>query len=158
MSPSIPEVAGLVLFLLACYGVAWFGARFRPDAWYGRLAKPAWTPPNWIFAPVWSVLYTAMAVAGWLVWREAGVAGVLGPLGLFALQLALNGIWTWLFFGLHRPDWALADIVALWVAIVVTEVSFWTVSPQAGALLLPYLVWVTFAGLLNVEIWRLNRG
>jgi len=98
-----------------------------------------------------------MAVAGWLVWREAGLAGALSPLGLFAAQLALNGIWSWLFFGLQRPDLAFVDIVALWLAIAATVATFGDVSMVAAWVMLPYLAWVSFALLLNLSIWRLNR-
>jgi tryptophan-rich sensory protein len=151
------EGLALTGFLLVCAGVAWFGARFRPGEWYGRLAKPSWTPPNRLFAPVWIVLYATMAVAAWMVWRDAGMPAAAVPLGLFAAQLALNGIWSWLFFGLRRPDLALADVVALWFAIAVTIVAFHAISTAAGIMLLPYLLWVSFALLLNVSIWRLNR-
>lgn len=154
---SLEQGAGLMVFLLVCYGVAWFGARFRPGAWYVKLEKPPWTPPNRIFAPVWIVLYAMMAVAGWLVWKAGKSSGTETPLLLFATQLFLNGIWSWLFFGLHRPDLAFADIVALWLAIVATIASVWDVSAIAGMLLLPYLAWVSFALFLNLSIWQLNR-
>jgi tryptophan-rich sensory protein len=119
--------------------------------------KPSWTPPNRLFAPVWIVLYATMAVAAWMVWRDAELFGAALPLSLFAVQLFLNGIWSWLFFGLHRPDLAFADIIALWFAIVATILAFQDVSMTAGALLLPYLIWVSFALLLNFSISRLNR-
>lgn len=158
MSPiSLEQGAELLFFLLVCYGVAWFGAHFKPGAWYARLQKPSWTPPNRLFAPVWIVLYTMMAVAGWLVWKAGELSGTETPLVLFAVQLFLNGIWSWLFFGLHRPDLAFADIVALWLAIAATIVSFWDVSAIAGMLLLPYFAWVSFALVLNLSIWRSNR-
>ena len=166
----------LGLFLLACFGVAAFAAQFAPGAWYADLEKPSWNPPAWVFAPVWTVLYALMAVAGWLVWRSGARAGVgergrpgRAPdrgaaaggarrlaLGAFALQLALNGAWSWLFFGLHLPGVALAEIVVLWCAIVATAVLFWRVRPVAGALLVPYVAWVGFAAALNFALWRLN--
>jgi tryptophan-rich sensory protein len=149
----------LVLFLLICFGVAAFGGQFAPGAWYAALDKPAWNPPSWVFAPVWTVLYALMAVAGWLVWRAREPVGTSGPaLGAFALQLVLNGAWSWLFFGLHLPGLAFAEIVALWMAILLTVVLFWRVRPLAGALLLPYLAWVAFAAVLNLALWRLNAG
>jgi tryptophan-rich sensory protein len=95
-------------------------------------------------------------VAAWLVWKERLGQRALLPLALFGAQLVLNGLWSWLFFGLRRPDLALADIVALWLAIAATTVAFWGVRPVAGALLLPYLAWVTFATALNADIWRRN--
>lgn len=158
----------LVVFLLICFGVAAFGGQFTPGEWYVGLEKPAWNPPSWVFAPVWTALYALMAVAGWLVWRAEDPAGAStaaprrgmsvrrAALGFFALQLALNGAWSWLFFGLHRPGIALAEIVALWMAILGTVVLFWRLRPLAGALLLPYLAWVAFAAALNAALWRLN--
>ncbi len=157
------SVLVLVLFLVACFAVAAFGGQFAPGAWYAGLAKPAWNPPSWVFAPVWTVLYALMAVAGWLAWRTREPARAPGAapdralaLGAFALQLVLNGAWSWLFFGLHRPGVAFAEIVALWLAILVTVVLFWRLRPLAGALLLPYLAWVGFAAALNLALWRLN--
>jgi tryptophan-rich sensory protein len=154
---SFHEGLALTGFLLVCSGIAWFGARFRPGEWYGRLAKPSWTPPNRLFAPVWIVLYATMAVAAWMVWTDAELSVAALPLSLFAVQLFLNGIWSWLFFGLHRPDLAFVDIVALWTAIAATIVAFQPISVPAALLLLPYLIWVSFALLLNFSIWRLNR-
>lgn len=155
-SRLIHDGLGLLTLLALCFGVAGFGARFRPGGWYARLAKPSWTPPNWLFAPVWILLYALIAVAGWLVWRETGLSAAVLPLGMFALQLFLNGIWSWLFFGLHRPDLAFIDVVALWLAIAATVVSFHGISMVAVALMLPYLLWVSFALTLNLSIWRLN--
>lgn len=153
----------LVLFLLVCFGVAAFGGQFTPGEWYAALEKPAWNPPAWVFAPVWTLLYAMMAVAGWLVWRAGGpaVGAAGGPsrgaaLGVYALQLVLNGAWSWLFFGLQRPGLAFAEIVVLWLAILTTTVLFWRVKPLAGALLVPYLAWVSFAAALNLALWRLN--
>jgi len=153
----------LVLFLVICFGTAAFGGQFAPGAWYAALEKPAWNPPAWVFAPVWTLLYAMMAVAGWLVWRAGGsaVGGAGAPsrgiaLGVYALQLVLNGAWSWLFFGLQRPGLAFAEIVALWLAILATTVLFWRVKPLAGALLVPYLAWVAFAAVLNLALWRLN--
>jgi len=150
---TLDSGVGLVGWLALCFGAAAVGARFRPGAWYAALRKPAWNPPDWIFAPVWSVLYVLMAAAAWSVWRQAGVAP---QLGLFLLQLALNAAWTWLFFGLRRPGLALAEIAVLWLAIAATVVAFWSVRPLAGWLLIPYLAWVTFAGALNAALWRYN--
>ena len=144
---------GLVGWLVLCFGAAAVGARFKPGAWYAGLRKPAWNPPNWLFAPVWTVLYALMAVGAWLVWRETGLSR---EAGLFVLQLALNAAWTWLFFGLKRPALALAEMVVLWLAIAATLVAFWNVRPLAGWLLVPYLLWVTFATGLTVAVWRLN--
>lgn len=128
-----------------------------PGEWYASLAKPAWNPPSAVFAPVWTLLYAMMGVAAWLVWRQVGLREAALPLSLFLVQLVLNALWSYLFFGLHRPDLALLDIVTLWVAILVVLVLFWRVSIPAGILLLPYLCWVGFASFLNFTLWRLNR-
>jgi tryptophan-rich sensory protein len=150
------ELLGLVGFLVLCYGAASIGSRFTPGAWYAGLAKPSWTPPGVLFAPVWTVLYGLMAVAGWLVWKAGATARTRAALALFAAQLVLNTAWSWLFFGLERTDLALLCIVLLWAAILATTLGFRRVRPLAAALLLPYLLWVSFAAALNFEIWRLN--
>lgn len=149
---------GLVLWLLMSFTAAWVGSRYMPGAWYAALAKPSWNPPSAVFAPVWSLLYLSMGVAAWLVWRQAGFVGAKMALGLFVGQLVLNALWSWLFFGLHRPGIAFVDIVALWLLILVVTVLFWRESRTAGALMLPYLAWVGFASCLNFAVWRLNVG
>ncbi len=150
-------IIGAVGWLVLTFGAAALGARFLPDEWYRKLKKPAWNPPNSIFAPVWTVLYLLMATAAWLIWRSYGINGALLPLALFIVQLLLNAAWTWLFFGLHRIRDALIDIMVLWLAILATLISFWRLEPLAGFLLVPYLVWVSFATVLTWTIWRLNR-
>ena len=147
---------GLVVSLAICYGAAAVGAQFTPGEWYERLAKPTWTPPSWLFAPMWTALYGMMAVSAWLIWRRHGSAGARWSLFLFAVQLSLNSIWSWLFFGLQRPSMAMVDIVVLWIAILGTILAFWRLSRLAATLLVPYLVWVSFAAALNFAIWRLN--
>lgn len=155
---EFPSFLALLGFIAACALTALTGSIFRPGVWYERLAKPAWRPPNWLFAPVWSLLYLMMAISGWLVWRRAGFSGAAGPLALYALQLALNAAWTPVFFGLHRIGLGLATIVALWLAIAATIVAFYPVEALAALLLVPYLTWVSFAAALNHAIWRLNPG
>ncbi|HEX6307718.1 MAG TPA: TspO/MBR family protein [Longimicrobiales bacterium] len=150
------DLLGLVVALAVCFGAAAVGAQFMPGPWYDQLAKPAWTPPGAVFGPVWTVLYALMAVAAWLVWKRRRDAPVGFALAMFALQLVLNAAWSWLFFGLERPDLALVDIAVLWCAILVTTIAFWRVRPVAGGLLLPYIAWVTFAAALNWQIWQLN--
>ena len=150
-------ILGAVGWLALTFGAAWLGSRFLPDEWYKRLTKPTWNPPNWIFAPVWTVLYLLMAAAAWLVWRRYGITGAVLPLVLFVVQLLLNAAWTWSFFGLHRPGAALIDIVVLWVTLLTTLILFWRLEPLAGILLAPYLAWVSFATALNWAIWRMNR-
>lgn len=147
----------LAVFLVACLGVAAFGAQFEPGLWYEGLRKPAWTPPNWIFPLAWGLLYITIALSGWLVWRERGFHAARAPLVLYGTQLALNAAWSWLFFGLHRPGWAFAEIVLLWAFILATILAFRHVSRVAAALLLPYFAWVSFAVLLNATLWQMNR-
>jgi tryptophan-rich sensory protein len=139
-----------------CFSAAAVGGLFPPDDWYARLEKPAWNPPGWIFGPVWTVLYAMMAIAAWLVWRRGGDSGRRVGLPLFLLQLLFNALWSPLFFGRRDPALAFVDLVMLWLALLATLVAFWKALPLAGRLLLPYLAWVTFAGALNLAIWRLN--
>ena len=109
-----------------------------------------------MFAPVWTLLYASMAVAAWRVWNRRTSTNVTSALGLYLVQLVLNGAWSWLFFGLHRPAWALVEILCLWVAILATTVAFFRRDRLAGWLLLPYLAWAGFAAFLNYTLWRLN--
>jgi tryptophan-rich sensory protein len=146
----------LLLFAAACLVAAAAGTLFRPGEWYEALEKPSWRPPNWLFAPVWSLLYVMIAISGWLVWRQSSAAAVSLPLAVYFLQLFLNAAWTPLFFGLHRPGWAAIEIALVWLSIVATIIVFSPISALAAALLLPYLAWVTFATALNIAIWRLN--
>lgn len=148
----------LGLFFLACFLAAGLGSLFTMvslGSWYAGLAKPSWNPPSWLFGPVWTVLYAMMAVAGWLVWRRGGAASQL-TLRWFAVQLVLNVGWSAVFFGLQLPGLAFIEILVLWVAIAATLVTSWKVSRAAGILLAPYLLWVSFAAVLNFAIWRLN--
>ncbi len=153
------EWIGLIVFIFVCLGAAGLGAVATTpeiDGWYKSLDKPTWNPPSYIFGPVWTTLYVMMAIAAWMVWRQAGLAAARLPLTLFAIQLVLNVAWSWIFFGMHQPGWALIDIGLLWLAILATTLLFINRSRAAGALMLPYLAWVSFASLLNFAIWRLN--
>jgi tryptophan-rich sensory protein len=143
-------------WLALCFSVASLGAVFMPGEWYASLKKPSWNPPPWIFAPVWSALYAMMAVAAWLVWKRGGFSTQRRPLALFLAQLALNALWTPLFFGLHRPGLAFLEILLLWLAIAATLLAFRSVNRAAAWLLAPYLAWVSFAAALNFALWRLN--
>lgn len=125
--------------------------------WYPALNKPSWTPPNWLFGPVWSCLYVAMAVAAWRVWRRREEASAQTDLALYAGQIGLNLLWSILFFGLRNPGLGLIDITLLWTLLFTMQVRFFRADLVAGWLWLPYLLWVSFATALNAAIWWLNR-
>jgi benzodiazapine receptor len=149
----------LAAFLVLCFAAAAVGSLFTAQSvntWYEGLAKPSWTPPDSLFAPVWTFLYLAMALAAWLVWRKRGLRGAPVALGLFFLQLVLNVAWSGLFFGMRSPLLGLLDIAVLWLAIVATLIAFWRINAFAGLLFVPYAAWVTYAGALNFAIWQLN--
>jgi benzodiazapine receptor len=155
----VESLIGLVIAVVLCFAAAGIGSLLTTpsiEGWYAALRKPAWTPPNWVFGPVWSLLYLMMAVAVWLVWNRAGFAGAKVALSLFAVQLILNVAWSGLFFALQRPALAFLDLLLLWVAILATVIAFFPVSAVAGCLLLPYLLWVAYAGSLNLAIMLLN--
>ena len=149
-------ILGLVVFLIMCFAVASIGAAFPPGQWYAELAKPSFNPPAWVFAPVWTLLYVLMAVAAWRVWCDGSWHEHRVALSLFVLQLGLNGLWSPLFFGLNKLGLALADLILLWLVLLATIVRFRRTSTLAAALLLPYLAWVSFAGVLNYSLMRLN--
>jgi len=152
----------VVLFVMVavCLGVGAIGGAVTTSAvqtWYPQLHKPGWTPPNWIFGPVWTALYILMAVAAWLVWLRRPTAEVTRGLILFAAQLGLNLLWSILFFGLRSPGAAFADVLVLCCGVWLTLVLFWQVRRVAGVLLVPYALWASYAGALNGAIWWLNR-
>ena len=153
----VRSVCAFLFWLLIPYTAAVVGSRFAPGDWYASLAKPAWNPPSYVFAPVWTVLYGMMGVAAWFVWRERGLFGAKAAFGLFFVQLILNAAWSCIFFGLHEPGFALAELVALWAFIFLTVLAFWRVKPLAAGLLLPYFCWTAFAAVLNYQLWILNR-
>lgn len=155
----IRQTIGLALSIAICAGAAGLGSMLTKPAvsgWYAALAKPAWTPPHWVFGPVWSLLYLAMAVAAWLVWRRVGFPHASSALNLFAVQLVLNVCWSAIFFGAHSPGLAFAEILLLWLAILATMVAFRPLSRAAAWLMLPCLLWVAYAAAINFAIWRLN--
>lgn len=152
------EIVGLVVSLLVVFGIATLGGvltNLSVGSWYPTLNKPSWTPSGATIGTVWTVLYTVMGIAAWIVWRS-GSTGRARALALYGLQLLLNAGWSALFFGLRSPGAALLEIGILWLAILATAVAFWRVSKLAGALMSPYLIWVTFAGVLNALIWKMN--
>ncbi len=153
------RVLGLAVAIAVCFGAAALGSLATAqavDTWYPALRKPPWTPPSWVFGPVWTVLYLMMAIAAWRVWLAAPWRQTAWPLGLFAVQLALNVLWSVLFFGVQMPGAALVEIVVLWAAILATTIAFFRHSRLAAGLMIPYLAWVSYAITLNFEFWRLN--
>ena len=152
------QILGLIGWLVISFAAAAVGAvaSIQARSFYSQLAQPAWAPPPWLFGPVWTVLYALIAIAAWLVWRSGGFRTNRIALAFFWGQLLLNALWSWLFFAWHLGALAFADIVFLWVLIVATLVSFWRVRPLAGALFIPYLLWVSFASALNYSLWQLN--
>lgn len=156
--PTHVEIAGWAGWFLLTALTALVGgiASINAAAFYEQLVQPLWAPPSWLFGPVWSVLYLLMATSVSLVWGAGGFARYRVELGLFVLQLVLNGLWSWLFFAWGMGGVAFIDILLLWITILGTAVLFWRVRPLAGFLLTPYLLWVTFAGALNFTLWQLN--
>ena len=174
---SVVSFLVLLAFVGICLGAGSLGSLVTVPAiggWYAALAKPTWTPPGWLFGPVWTALYVAMGVSAWLVWRTGRSArspddvdaspsvarrsSVAAPLVLFAIQLGLNVAWSWVFFGMKSPGLAALEIVALWLAILATTIAFFRRSAPAGWLMIPYLAWVSFAAALNWTIWRMNAA
>lgn len=154
------QAVGLIAWLLATFAAAGLGGYATGTSvgdWYQHIAKPAWTPPDWIFGPAWTTLYALMAIAAWLVWRRGGFSVAGNALALFIVQLVLNAVWSVLFFGMRRPDLAAVEVIALWLAILVTIVAFWRHSRAAAMLLIPYMLWVSYASALNVAIAYLNH-
>lgn len=141
-------------------GIVGFMTSQDVNTWYPSLQKPAWNPPNWIFGPVWTILYGLIGLASWLIWRKRGGQEKQARSALiwYGLQLGLNFLWSVIFFGLRRPDLALLEIVLLWVAILVTMVKFARIDRLAAGLMIPYQLWVTFATALNGAVWWLNRN
>ncbi len=146
------------IFLVAVAIAASSGALFKPGPWYQTIAKPAWTPPDWVFPAGWSLLYLLIAIAGWRIWERANGGAAVVPIAVYAVQLILNAGWSAIFFGLKRPSWAFVWLVLLWLAIVANILVFFPIDAPAAGLLTPYLTWVTFAGALNFQVWRLNRS
>ncbi len=152
---ALSSIITLIVFFVLSFAVASTGTVFRPGAWYANLRKPGWTPPNWAFPLVWSALFCAIAVSGWLVW-EAGGLTAWPALALYALHLLVNSAWSFLFFGMKRLDWAMGEVICLWLMIVAVIVAFAQFSTPAALLLTPYLAWVTVAATLNARLLQLN--
>lgn len=145
--------------IILCQAAGLIGTIFTMDAiptWYANIVRPALNPPSWIFGPVWTLLYTLMGIALYIVWKKRDAIGRKKALTVFGIQLVLNAIWSIIFFGLKETGWAFVDISLMWIFILYTIVVFYKISRPAAYLLLPYIVWVSFAAYLNFAIWRLN--
>lgn len=152
--------AGLLFWLALCYFTAWLGSQVSPGIasgeWFESITKPSWNPPGWLFGPVWSTLYTLMGVAVWLVWKDYGFSGAQKAITFFLIQLILNGLWSQIFFGMQEIGWAFLEILFLLTAIIITTVLFFKKNRIAGWLMVPYILWVSFASILNGTLWWLN--
>lgn len=156
------KITKILVFVVTCLVIGYFSGTVTRSAittWYPTLIKPSFNPPNWIFAPVWSMLYTMMGVAAGLVWSRIDFEkeAVKKALTFFAIQLTLNALWSYLFFGLQNLMLAGVEIVLLWLMIFETYTKFRKINKTAGYLFIPYLLWVSFATILNISIWWLNR-
>lgn len=155
-----PNIIRFIIALIICEGAGIIGSVFTISAikdWYAFLNKPFFSPPNWLFGPAWTLLYFLMAIALFLVWRK-GLENkkVLFAFYIFIVQLAVNALWSVLFFGLRSPILGLVDIVIMWLMIVYNIYLFYKIDKKAGLILIPYLLWVSFAMMLNFAVWRLN--
>ena len=160
MNTRVRSLAALIVATATCLVVGVSGSLVTATSvreWYPFIQKPWWTPPSAVFGPVWTVLYLLMGVSAWLIWRDAEGNARRSALLIFVTQLVLNGTWSYLFFGLRSPGWGALEIVLLWCSIVATMLAFARISRLAAGLLLPYLLWVSYAAALNFAIWNLNR-
>jgi tryptophan-rich sensory protein len=160
--PRWLALAGWLALSLAAGGAGGI-ASANAGGFYAQLARPAWAPPSWLFGPTWTLLYVMMGVAAWLVWRERSASEATARLrhlglSLFVVQLALNALWTWLFFRWRLGGWAFAELVVLALLVAATALAFYRIRPLAGWLLAPYLAWLSYAGALNWAVWRNNPG
>ena len=156
----VKDIAKLLISVLACQCAGFIGSIFTTPSipiWYATLQKPLFTPPSWLFAPAWITLYLLMGISAFIIWRR-GVDNrrVRGALIIFLIQLILNSLWSIVFFGLKSPLYGVVVIIVLWIAILFTILKFFKLSTVAGGLLLPYILWVSFAAVLNISIWVLN--
>ena len=160
-SPSTQkQILGFIGWVVLCFAASAAGAiaSIQTREFYDKLIQPEWAPPGWVFGPVWSILFALMAISAWLVWRDGGFAKHKGALTLFIIQLIPNVLWSWLFFAWSKGALAFADIVLLWILIATTISCFWRINRLAGAMLIPYLLWVSFATVLCYTTWQLNPG
>lgn len=157
---KINNFCKLIISVLICLSAGFIGSTFTTPSiptWYATLNKPSFNPPNWLFAPVWTTLFILMGIAAFLIWRKGLKKKVVkNALIIFLVQLVFNTLWSFLFFKFHLPFWALMDIIVLWTLILLALIKFWKINKAAGILLIPYLLWVSFASFLNYTIYQLN--
>jgi len=160
MNVNMADLIKLIVSILVCQFVGFLGSLVTKPAiptWYTELSKPAYRPPDWVFGPVWITLYLLMGISVFLIWRMGfSSSQVRLALSAFLIQLILNGLWSFLFFGLKSPFLGLVDLILLWIFIMITMITFAKLSQLAAFLLVPYIAWVTFALLLNFSIWQMN--
>ncbi|MFO7962592.1 MAG: TspO/MBR family protein [Desulfobacterales bacterium] len=152
----VRSLSGLAVWIALCLATGWAGSLVTDPRWYERLVQPSWSPPAYVFGPVWTLLYILMGAAAWLVWKEYGFSKAGGVLMLFLVHLLLNAGWSYLFFGMRAMGAALAELIVLWGMILAIVIGFGRKRRLAGVLMIPYLAWVAYAGLLNFSLWRLN--
>jgi len=154
------KIVPLIGFILVTFVAAFIGSLFTTPniaSWYSTLTKPSFAPPNWLFGPAWTILYILMAVAAFLIWQNKNNPQAKKALIFYFIQLTLNSLWSIIFFGWHNPQLAFFEIVILWLFILLTLIKFYKIKKTAGLLLVPYLLWVSFASFLNLFIWLLNK-
>lgn len=159
VSEKSKNIIALILFISICLVAEFIGSMLTfisVNDWYQTLTKPTWTPPNWLFGPVWTTLYILMGISAWLVWNQGGFQQNKTALSIFFIQLFFNVIWSGLFFGLQQLTMAFIDIVLLWILILTMIITFYKSHKIAGLINILYLLWVSYAGALNFQIWRLN--
>ena len=148
----VTSIIGLLFWLSLSALVGWFGSQFSADNWYIELTKPNWTPPGWIFGPVWTILYILMAVSAWLIWKIDSRNFKKLSIRIYLLKMICNGLWSYVFFGLHEIGWAFVNIIVLFILIIWVTILFYKERIIAGILLFPYIIWVGFASILNLKI------
>jgi tryptophan-rich sensory protein len=152
------QTLGLFTWIVVCFAFSALGAAasIQARSFYGALTRPEWAPPGWLFGPVWTVLYLMMAIAAWMIWRRGGFAANRVALSLFVAQLAFNALWTWMFFAWQLGALAFVEVLLLWALIATVIVVFYRKRALAAVLLVPYLMWVSFASALTYSLWQLN--
>jgi len=152
------QIYGFIAWMLVSFTASAVGAiaSIQAKTFYGQLLQPNWAPPAGVFGPVWTTLFAMMGIAAWLVWRSGGIRENRVAIILFLTQLSFNALWSWIFFAWQLGALALAEVIVLWILILATIVAFWRVSPLAGIMLVPYLLWVSFATVLTYSLWQLN--